>query len=116
MTGHTGEILDVKVLDDGRILSWSEDAYAAPVGRPDRRSPGYDGGSHREIRTVKILEDGRILSWSEDRTLRLLDGQTGAPLAGFYDQAIRNDGRIWIHSGDLEDAAAPGPPDRRPLG
>lgn len=27
------------------------------------------------------LTDGRVLSWSRDRTLRLWDGQTGAPLA-----------------------------------
>ena len=38
-------------------------------------------GHNHEIQDVKILDDGRILSWSQDRTLRLWDGQTGAPLA-----------------------------------
>jgi WD40 repeat protein len=96
---HYGEVVDVTVLADGRVLSCSRrrlNRYDEPE-LPETMQPpnavmifdrASDFGAHRtlvmltnaEFIWATSLPDGRLLSWSYDHTLRLWDGVTGAQL------------------------------------
>ena len=62
--GHTGAVVGVEVLSDGRILSYSEDGTL-------RIWSGVDGvllqtleGHTEVVNGVEVLSDGRLLSYS----------------------------------------------------
>ena len=67
-------------------------------------------GHNKSVSGAQVLPDGRLLSWSLDNTLRLWDGQTGAPLATLSGHTkpvngaqVLADGRLlsWSHDNTL---------------
>ena len=79
LIGHEYEVSGAKVLEDGRILSYSDDDTLrlwSSNGRPLSVLEGHTG----EVIGVKILKDSRILSYSSDDTLRLWSSN-GKPLS-----------------------------------
>lgn len=67
-------------------------------------------GHALEVTGAQVFPDGRILSWSYEKTLRLWDGQSGAPLAvmaghteAVHGAQILPDGRVlsWSTDGTL---------------
>ncbi|MFZ4791664.1 MAG: NACHT domain-containing protein [Candidatus Competibacteraceae bacterium] len=77
LKGHLKGIKDVKLLPDGRILSYSEDStlrlWDAITGECIKVLEGHKDA----VTGAYLISDGRILSWSKDSTLRLWDAITG---------------------------------------
>ena len=107
LEGHSGSVTGALKLNDGRILSWSDDStlrlWGGISGAPLATLEGHSGS----VKGAWALPDGRILSWSGDHTLRLWDGGSGTPLAtleGHSDSVIGAtalpDGRILSWSWD----------------
>ena len=70
--GHKNWVNGAAILDDGRILSWSDDTTLRlwdSNGAPLTTIKGHE----EAVLGAAILDDGRILSWSSDSTLRLWD-------------------------------------------
>jgi WD40 repeat protein len=84
--GNKGQVSGVKVMSDGRLLSWSQDdnvwSKESTLRIWDSNGMALSElvGHEHAVTGAGIVPDGRILSWSMDRTLRLWDGQ-GEPLA-----------------------------------
>ena len=77
LEGHTSSVSCVRVLHDGRILSFSNDATLRVWGvATDARTRMIEGHSE-EVLCLCVLPDGRIVSGSEDKTLRVWNGDTG---------------------------------------
>jgi WD40 repeat protein len=79
LQGHQDEINGAMPLNDGRLLSWSDDKTLRlwdSTGAPLAVLQGHSG----YVSGALALDDGRVLSWSRDGTLRLWDS-AGAPLA-----------------------------------
>ena len=110
LEGHTGSVLGVLALDDGRFLSWSRDwtlrlwdSEGHPLGTPME-------GHILRITDALALEDGRFLSCGADDTLRLWAGEgelLGAPMKGHIGSVngalALEDGRFlsWSRDGTL---------------
>ncbi|QSZ42174.1 TIR domain-containing protein [Sulfurimonas aquatica] len=103
--GHTGLINGIQILDDGRILSYSNDATMR-IYSPDGILLVIMQGHTDRVNGIEILNDNRILSYSWDTTLRLWspDGMAVAIMCGHSDCVngveILNDGRILSYSYD----------------
>ena len=105
LEGHSGSINGVKILEDGRILSYSDDNTLRLWDRDGNILKVLEG--HKgSVKDVEILENGRILSYSWDNTLRLWDqdGNFLKVLEGHTDNIeevkILEDGRILSYSDD----------------
>ena len=76
MKGHSGSVQGVRVLDDGRILSWAADGTLCiwdgesdqPKAKMNERTGPIEG--------AEIFNDGRIVFWSKDGTLYVWDGKS----------------------------------------
>ncbi len=105
LEGHSDCIRGVKILEDGRILSYSDDKTLRLWDEDGKFLELLEGHSD-SISGVKILDDGRILSYSYDSTLRLWDknGKFLEELKGHSGSIsgvkILKDGRILSYSGD----------------
>lgn len=64
MEGHSALITGVKILNDGRILSYSDDSTL--ILWRNNEEPKVLKGHNDKIKRVEILDDGKILSYSED--------------------------------------------------
>jgi len=86
LEGHTSAVKGAKVLDDGRILSWSYDHTLRLWNSRGEPHATLEGHSYTVTGCI-VLEDGRLLSWSEDYTLRLWsnEGKSLATLEGHSD-------------------------------
>ena len=77
--GPRQPIRGVKILDDGRILSWSEDrTLCLWDGKSDLPQVTMIGHT-AAVAHAEILKDGRVLSWSPDKTLRIWSGHPDSP-------------------------------------
>jgi len=68
--GHTGALRDVKLLPDGRVLSFSQDKTLrlwSNTGDPLAVFKGHTD----QVMGAELLPDGRILSWASDGFLHL---------------------------------------------
>ena len=77
LEGHTDTINGVRVLDDGRLLTWSKDntlrLWDTMTGMCLSTLEGHTGG----IIGALPLRNTAVLSLSEDKTLRLWDSRNG---------------------------------------
>ena len=73
LEGHEGLILGTITLDDGRIVSWSEDLTIRIWDGEDGYEIAVLEGHDAQIKGVIILSICCILSWSVDGTFRIWD-------------------------------------------
>ena len=78
LEGHSAFVKGALALNDGRILSWSNDMTLRIWDVQSGRCFKVLEGHYDSVEGALALNDGRILSWSDDnKTLRLWDGQSG---------------------------------------
>jgi len=98
MEGHSKAVNGARFLEDGRVLSWSQDGtvglWDGSSGIPLEILRGHTHG----INIVKILPDGRVLSCSYDGAIRCWDTYSGA-LVSFMDGHKERINGISILSG-----------------
>ena len=78
---HTNGIYEATVLEDGRVLSWSEDHTLRTWDGDSGQSLSVLEGHTKGVWGATLLEDGRVLSWSHDATLRTWDLDSGEALS-----------------------------------
>ena len=96
---HLGVVLGVRLLLDGRFLSWGSDATLrlwAADGAPVGVLRGHDG----PVDGAVALADGRLLSWGTDATLRLWAAD-GSPLRALRGHDGPVDGAVALADGRL---------------
>ena len=105
LVGHTYYIQGVMELQDGRLLSWSNENTLRLWGADGELLTTLTGHTETVVGVVE-LRNGRLLSWSRDNTLRLwgADGTLLATLAG-HTSSIQGvmelrDGRLLSWSSD----------------
>jgi len=106
LKGHKSLINGIEILDDGRVLSWSEGGDLKLWSGTGEELTTLTGHSD-SVNGAIILTDGRILSWSDDHTLRLWsnEGEALYPVleghtSGVSGAQVLKDGRILSWSGD----------------
>lgn len=72
LQGHTGPVVGIMTLPDGRLVSWSEDRMLR-IWDLDSRGSRPLWGHTDEVMGAACLPDGRLISWGSDATLRLWD-------------------------------------------
>ena len=93
--GHRSELLGVRLLKDGRVLSWAKDESLRIWSCNKKKVLILKNQGHTDtIRDATEMPDGRILSWSDDGTLRLWDPENGKA------QAVMDHRIAWAHGVD----------------
>ena len=77
LEGHTDLVRSVVLLDDGRVLSWSNDTTLRLWDAQTGESLAVLEGHQDEVVGVLPLGQDRLLSWAEDNTLRIWHTGTG---------------------------------------
>jgi WD40 repeat protein len=98
LRGHRGAITGATALNDGRLLSWSDDGTL--------RLWAADGAELAELRSGRltgaiVLSDGRLLTWGSDGTLQLWAADTGVVLAELRGHRDAIWGARALHDGRL---------------
>ena len=77
-TLHSGNIRDLALMADGRIVSASNDRSIQIWDADDREPPIRLFGHDRSVLAVDVLADGRIVSGGADNTVRIWEAVAGA--------------------------------------
>ncbi len=77
LTGHSGGVAEVISIDEGRVISWSDD-NTLRLWDPAAASPRRRGRATREGCTG--LADGRLLAWYSDGGVRVFAGDSPRPV------------------------------------
>jgi WD40 repeat protein len=105
LEGHTGHVMALAVLPDGRLISGGEDGtirlWDPASGAETARLKGHGGGVFGTVHALAVLPDGRLASGGDDGTIRLWDLARGVEIARLADRggsvhglAVLLDGRL----------------------
>ncbi|MEZ4669524.1 MAG: NB-ARC domain-containing protein [Anaerolineae bacterium] len=99
LSGHQARVNGAIRLDDGRMLSWSDDGTLRLWSISGEALNALEGHSGAVIGALQ-LTNKNILSWSRDHTLRLwhLDGHSLKSLEGHRDEVI---GALQLTGGNI---------------
>jgi WD40 repeat protein len=107
LEGHTGGVNGAIELQDGRVLSWSDDSTLRIWNLVSSKCDAVLEGHTDSVKGAIELRDRRVLSWSWDETLRIWNSMSGQCVAvleghtGGVNGAIElQDGRVLSWSDD----------------
>lgn len=93
LRGHAASVVDLDVLPDGRLLSWSLDGTLRLWDRWSLDCLAVLEGHHGKVRGALLLGSD-VLSWGGDGTLRLWDPGEGACRKTFHCPAFVEGARL----------------------
>jgi len=105
MEGHTDTVYGIKLLPDGRILSWGDRTLRIWDGESGLLLSTLEGHK-RHVLGAQTLNSGELLSWSQDGRINLWDLDNEALIAqgevggfGITSAQVGPDGRLllWSH-------------------